>query len=64
MVCLLVMTKPIDIPFGVRTRIGPLNHILGGAWILPRKGAFLESSWPTLTCPYLSKVHILNLIRI
>jgi len=39
-VCLLVSTKPIDMPFGVWTRRGPMNHVLSGARILPQKGAF------------------------
>ena len=33
--------KPIDMPFGVWTRRGPVNHVLGGARILPRIWAFL-----------------------
>ena len=32
--------KPIDMPFGVWTRRGPVNHVLGGARILPRIWAF------------------------
>ena len=39
-VCLLVTSKPIDRPFGVWTRRSPINHVLGGAHILPQKGAF------------------------
>jgi len=41
---LLVTTKPIDMPFGVWTRTGPMNHVLGEACILPQKEAVLESN--------------------
>ena len=40
-VCLLVTTKLIDMPFGVWARRSPMNIVLGGARILPQKGAFL-----------------------
>jgi len=43
-VCLLVITmscakmaEPIEIQFGVRTRVGPGNRVLGAVKILPRK---------------------------
>jgi len=38
--CLLVTTKPIDMPFGMWTRRGPMNCVLRGDWILPQKGVF------------------------
>jgi len=31
------MAEPIEIQFGVRTRVGPGNRVLGAVKILPRK---------------------------
>jgi len=48
-VCLLITfvspaktADPIEMPFGVVTRVGQRNHILHGALSLKGKGQFLE----------------------
>ena len=42
------MAEPVKMPFGVWTRVGPVNHVVTyyvGAWILPGEGAiFLQQS--------------------
>jgi len=33
---------PIEMPFGLKTRVGPRNHVLDGAQISPWEGAILR----------------------
>ena len=35
------MAEPIDMPFGLRTRVGPRNHVLDGGPDLHGNGQFL-----------------------
>ena len=35
------MAEPIEIPFGLRIRVGPRNHVLDGVQITPGEGAIL-----------------------
>jgi len=34
--------EPIEMPFGLRTPVGPGNHVLGGGSTSPREGAILR----------------------
>jgi len=34
--------EPIEMPFGLRTRVGPVNQILDGGTDLPWEGAILR----------------------
>jgi len=36
------MAEPIEMPFGLRTRVGPGNHVLDGVQIPPWEGAILR----------------------
>jgi len=37
----------IDMPFGLRTRVSPGNHVLDGVQILPWEGAIMTGKgWP------------------
>jgi len=36
------MTEPIEMPFGVWTWVGPVNHVLDGGPDTPREGAILS----------------------
>ena len=39
--------EPIEMPFGLWTRVGPRNHVLDGVQISPWKGAILSGKgWP------------------
>ena len=50
--------EPIEMPFGLWTRVGPRNHVLNGVQIATREGAILrgESGRPghTQRCPAVS----------
>ena len=34
--------EPIEMPFGLVTRVGPRNHVLDGVQISPQEGALLR----------------------
>jgi len=36
------MAEAIEMPFGLRTRLGPQNHVLGGGPGPPQEGAILR----------------------
>jgi len=38
------MPVPIKMPFGLRTRVDPSNHVLDGVQITPWEGAFFEGN--------------------
>jgi len=43
------MAEPIVMSFGLRTRVGPRNHVLDGVQIPHGKGQFYGGKgWPTL----------------
>ena len=35
------MAEPIDMQFGLWTRMGPSNHVLGGVWVNRGRGNFV-----------------------
>ena len=41
------MAEPIEMPFGVLTRLGPRNHVLDGVQITPCQGSIFRGR----TCP-------------
>jgi len=42
------MAEPIEIPFGLRTRVGPRKLVLDGSPDTPWKGAILGGRGPTV----------------
>ena len=38
------MAEPIKMPFGLRTRVGPGNHVLDGVQITPHKGGIFKGN--------------------
>jgi len=42
--------EPIEMPFGLRTGVGPVNHILDGGTDLPWEGAILRVGKGTSRC--------------
>jgi len=39
------MTERIEMPFEMKTRVGPRNHVLDGGPDPPREGAVLRGEW-------------------
>jgi len=48
------MADPIEMPFGLRTLVGPRNHVLDGVLIPPRERAILAKGAPIVKyCDFL-----------
>jgi len=45
--CCANTAEPIEVPFGVWSRVGPRNHVLGGGPDPPGEGAILGRHLPT-----------------
>jgi len=41
-----IMTQPIEVPFGMRTRVSPRNHTLDGVQIAPNMQFLGEQACP------------------
>ena len=49
------MAVPVEMPFGLRTRVGPRNHVLDGGLDPPWEGAILGKGWVIVKLATLQK---------